>query len=294
VNSQVVDHTSIIRFIESWLGAKRTSVRETNISDWRRTVCGDLTSAFRPYDGGSVTLPTPLDRDGTVERIYAAKFRGPPVAGMPLGQPDIDSARVALLQEPGTRPSCPLPYELVVNASARAGFLSLTMEARNGAFGESAVGAPFNAYSYAETMACRSYAVRAGDVLHDDFAVGDRYRVRVDGPNGFTREFTGAPTDALSVVVDHTAQRAAGARLDVRLANHSSRSREVVVHDESYGAPLRRVALHAGGSAVVPVDVAATHGWYDFTVRAGELVYRYAGRVETGKWSVTDPAMGRA
>ncbi|CAM5336097.1 hypothetical protein SRIMM317S_04711 [Streptomyces rimosus subsp. rimosus] len=39
--SEVFDHTSIVRFLERWTG-----VREPNISAWRRTVCGDLTTAF--------------------------------------------------------------------------------------------------------------------------------------------------------------------------------------------------------------------------------------------------------
>ena len=41
VCSQVFDHTSILRFLETWTG-----VEEPNISAWRRQVCGDLTSAF--------------------------------------------------------------------------------------------------------------------------------------------------------------------------------------------------------------------------------------------------------
>ncbi len=41
VNSQVFDHTSVLRFLE-----RVTGVREPNISDWRRAVCGDLTSCF--------------------------------------------------------------------------------------------------------------------------------------------------------------------------------------------------------------------------------------------------------
>ena len=41
VNSQVFDHTSVIRFME-----QRFGVLEPNISPWRRAVCGDLTSAF--------------------------------------------------------------------------------------------------------------------------------------------------------------------------------------------------------------------------------------------------------
>ncbi|NMK49143.1 phospholipase C, phosphocholine-specific [Achromobacter sp. Bel] len=41
VNSQVFDHTSVIRFLEARFG-----VAEPNISPWRRAVAGDLTSAF--------------------------------------------------------------------------------------------------------------------------------------------------------------------------------------------------------------------------------------------------------
>ena len=41
VNSQVFDHTSVLRFIE-----QRFGVAEPNISPWRRAVCGDLTSLF--------------------------------------------------------------------------------------------------------------------------------------------------------------------------------------------------------------------------------------------------------
>ncbi len=42
VCSDVLDHTSLIRFVEARFG-----VREPNISAWRRQTCGDFTSAFR-------------------------------------------------------------------------------------------------------------------------------------------------------------------------------------------------------------------------------------------------------
>src|SRR5690606_37980221 len=50
VNSQVFDHTSPLRFLEVFLSQKYgKTIREDNISAWRRTVCGDLTSAFTAY-----------------------------------------------------------------------------------------------------------------------------------------------------------------------------------------------------------------------------------------------------
>lgn len=47
VSSVVADHTSVLRFLERWTG-----VAEPNISAWRRSVCGDLTSAFDFSGGG--------------------------------------------------------------------------------------------------------------------------------------------------------------------------------------------------------------------------------------------------
>jgi phospholipase C len=293
VNSQVFDHTSVIRFVETWLAANGTRVRETNISEWRRVVCGDLTSAFRPYDEEAIALPRPLDRDATVERIYNAKFRDRPNGGAPLSAAAIASARVGELQEPGTRPACPLPYELAVNGEVREGALELTLTARRDAFGEAAQGAAFNVYSYTEPneLAARAYAVRAGDVLTDAIPVGAEYRVRVDGPNGFMREFTGRQDAGAAIHVDHAGPASSG-RLSVRLRNHGGADRDVEIRDESYGAPSRRSVLRAGAESSATIDTAATKGWYDFTVRVAGLAYRYAGRVETGAWSTSDPAMG--
>ena len=53
VNSQAFDHTSVIRFIEARFG-----VKETNISGFRRAVCGDLTTAFNFASPNDEALPT--------------------------------------------------------------------------------------------------------------------------------------------------------------------------------------------------------------------------------------------
>jgi len=295
VNSQVFDHTSILMFIENWLSGKGKWVKETNISDWRRVVCGDLTSAFRAYDGEPIALPKALDLGATVERIYSAQFQPPPVGGAPLTKAEIASTRVAALQEAGTRPSCALPYELVVNGEARGGRFALAMEARTNAFGKTAQGAPFNAYSYGSAMSCRTYAVRAGDTVHDDLSIESAYHIRVDGPNGFMREFRGEATPPSRVVVDFAGRRATSGVLEIVITNLGAPARTIAIHDESYGAPARQVTVRGDGAhSSVEIDTSGAHGWYDFSVRDGAQVYRYAGRVETGKWSISDPAMGRA
>src|SRR5439155_12318414 len=53
-NSQVFDHTSVIRFLEILTG-----VQEPNISAWRRAVCGDPRScfSFTQHDASVPSLP---------------------------------------------------------------------------------------------------------------------------------------------------------------------------------------------------------------------------------------------
>src|SRR5690625_2557850 len=79
VNSQIFDHTSVLQFLENFLSKKKgTSIIEQNISPWRRAICGDLTSIFRPYNGEKVKLPTPVDKKPFVESIFNAQFKKPP------------------------------------------------------------------------------------------------------------------------------------------------------------------------------------------------------------------------
>ncbi|GFN25289.1 phospholipase [Achromobacter denitrificans] len=92
VNSQVFDHTSVIRFLEARFG-----VAEPNISDWRRAVAGDLTSAFdfagdrdpAPQGGKrrACALPYALDAEGVMAadgRHYRLTLRNPGAAGAVL------------------------------------------------------------------------------------------------------------------------------------------------------------------------------------------------------------------
>jgi len=116
VNSEVADHTSVIRFLERWTG-----VHEPNISPWRRAVCGDLTSAF---DFSDHDTRIPMLPDTYAMRRAADKLQPslpPPVIPAPGTQTMPE-------QEPGTRPARPLPYQLMANAAVAGGTVTVTME----------------------------------------------------------------------------------------------------------------------------------------------------------------------
>jgi phospholipase C len=214
VNSEVFDHTSILRMLER-IVAKKTGqpFRETNISAWRRTVCGDLSSVFRPYRGEKIDQPAPVVREPFLGSIHQAQFKPLPTGFKKLTAAEIAAAKAdpkfapwLSLQEPGTRPACALPYELSVDGILQdGGRFQISFAAGNRLFGACSAGAPFHVYSptkvktakgdTTEAGRCWHYAVAAGDAIHgawsiEDFADGV-YQLHVHGPNGFLRAFQG-------------------------------------------------------------------------------------------------------
>ncbi len=329
VNSEVFDHTSILRFLEHFLSHKTgRPVVEPHISPWRRAICGDLTSVFRPYHGEKLPRPQPPERKEFLSGIHQAQFKGLPTGFREWTEEEQARARDGRpgapglpRQEPGTRPACPLPYELGV-----AGALSedrrtfaITFAAGRDRFGERAAGAPFHVYSPVKTRLpgatppvfasgrTWTYAVAAGDRLTgrwllDDFE-GDTYHLRVHGPNGFFREFRGTARDPrLEVRLEPGPSGDDSApALSLHLRRLDARGPLVAhVEDMAYGQPARQVTLSPGDTSgvVLPLPLDASGGWYDFRVHLGDaaprFLQRFAGRHETGRVSLTDPFMGRA
>ena len=300
VNSQVFDHTSILQFLEKFVEQKTGKpLQETNISAWRRAVCGDLSSVFRPYSGEKIPLPVYLQKDPTIESIHKAQFRQLPSAFQKVsaGQAYEPS------QERGVRPACALPYELYCDGYAAAGgeHFAITMAAGKKVFGDHAAGSPFSVYSYGRELTVRNYALVAGDQLTDTIPLtepGQGYDLRVYGPNGFFRAFTGHKNNpALKVVVEYEFgkdQRPTG-RLVVRVVNESNESYKIVMTDKTYGEPERGQLLAPNGHTQIVLNATKHVGWYDWSLTVEGVKgfeKRYAGRVETGKESVSDPAMG--
>ncbi|PQA55636.1 phosphocholine-specific phospholipase C [Siphonobacter curvatus] len=295
VCSEVFDHTSVVQFLEKFVSHKRgKTLRETNISDWRRTVCGDLTSAFRPYAGEKMTLPTFVSRDPFVQSIHQAQFKPLPTGYKALSTEDLrQPATVLPQQEKGIRPSCALPYELYADVVPSKQGLQLVLSAKNELKGST--GAPFQVHEQSEgALKIRSYTVAAGDTLRDSFPT--TAQLKIYGPNGFYREFSGG-TIQVSCDYQRNRQKQYTGQLVLRIQNlNPTQDCPVSITDESYGNQAISKTLARAGQpgdrTELVIDLQKSHQWYDLSVKGSDSVYRYAGRVETGKAGYTDPLLG--
>jgi phospholipase C len=103
----------------------------------------------------------------------------------------------------------------------------------------------------------------------------------VRGPNGFYRHFTGKAGKPVVEV------RGAGTGLDI--VNHGT-ARALVKVANRYTHRETTVSVRPG--ATHQHRTPTVHGWYDLTVTAAGLERRYAGHLENGRESISDPAMG--
>lgn len=327
VNSEVLDHTSIIQFLENFLSKKTgKEIKETNISEWRRTVCGDLTSAFSTYNGEEIQYPQPVDKEKFIQSIYNAKFKELPSGYKLLNAAEINTINqnkavpeeLMPSQESGIRDSCALPYQMHASGSLSNDKKSFAINFKAGnPFGKRSAGVPFLAYAttnYQEAGSSDSlergkswaYAVKAGDALTENWALNNfensSYALSVYGPNGFFRSFAGNSNDPALLISDgyRTAlsiSKAVEDKLVLRIANNEADKKlKVTIRDKSYGSPVIIKEIMNGQTVEVDIDTAKNHGWYDFKLQVDgyeSFSQQFAGRVETGEIRKTDPLMGK-
>jgi phospholipase C len=269
VCSETFDHTSIIRFME-----RRFGVHEPNITRWRRTVCGDLTSAFdfSASPSPAPTLPPAPSQPADTGRHPNATGVHPPA-----------KQRVPR-QEPGTRPARPLDYHLKVDLHVTQHGLAFTLanDGRKGAHlqarSRSLKGAPF------------SYTLGAGKTLKPELEFSGGFDVSFHGPNGFFRRFAGGTHQPLLEVRGRREGR------DLVLTLHGRADHPLHVHVANAYGPDRTVRVGGRGRKRVRIPVADTHGWYDVlvTLRGHPHFKRgLAGHFENGRASASDPQLGR-
>jgi phospholipase C len=280
VCSQVFDHTSVIRFIETRFG-----VAEPNITPWRRSVCGDLTSAFdfaSPNDTAWPTLP-----DTKRQRAVAdEQCRTLPEPVVPDVQTMVADGIVA--QEAGTRPARPLPYELHVHGRIEPAGFAIQFVNSGGQ------GAHFYVYSTNRLDGPRRYTVEAGKTLSDNWQIADGggYALSVHGPNGYFRQFGGRVAGIPDLGVQTAYDRNTG---DIRLiiSNSTRHAIDYRLRDNAYGGAGRHRRIAPDSTVEELWPLAGSNCWYDLTLTIDghpDWRRRFAGHIETDRISSSDPA----
>ncbi len=265
VCSQVFDHTSIIRFLEAWTG-----VYEPNISGWRRQVCGDLTSAF------DFTLPD--TNYPSLPAVTSITCTG----GVYLPVP---SPQVFPVQEPGSRPARPLPYQPDVSGSVQYPLGTLWLTLTNGGCASVHLAVYANAYrtdgpwSY-DVAACTSQRVLFGTQTN----TGGRYDFTCYGPNGFQRRFAGqCQTNCGLLEISSSIDPVAGG-IQLTLTNATSAIASFTVSNGYQGTGPWTYTIPAGQTATDTYFVVTNNGgWYDLTVTVDidpAFLRRLAGHIE--------------
>jgi phospholipase C len=258
---------------------------ETNITAWRRAVCGDLTAAFdfATPNTARVALPDtsayePADRERHPDYV-------------PL--PPTHQARPS--QERGLPSARALPYELQVSGAADIANAAFRIDFAN----TGQAGACFHVRSGNTSIGPWTYTVEAGKSLSDSWNVArgnqGRYDLSVYGPNGFLRTFRG------------TASPNAQAKLDID-CSYDTDDYKLVLQITNLGPVPCRVTianaydndviahrLRPGQSFRKRLSLKASFGWYDHVVEVDTdqaFLRRLAGHVENGRDSASDPAIG--
>lgn len=271
VNSEVFDHTSVIRFCEVRFG-----VVDPGISAWRRAVCGDLTSCF-DFKNPNAPLPKLPPTSDAASRAAALPGRTKPSVPLMQSPP---------VQASGVRRSRPLGYNLRATAVSSAG---LRLEISN----EGSLGAVVHVYDCMRLDdGPHRFTVTPGRQAISEWAAGS-YDLFVLGPNGFHRRFAGDSRRSEPALAILPMER----KIRVVARNAGLTERRIVISHNAYGDRLKSwsASLSAGRRREHVVDLNATGGWYDFTVTCEGLegyLARFAGRLDDRQFTTTDPALG--
>ncbi|GAA2602846.1 phospholipase C, phosphocholine-specific [Actinomadura fulvescens] len=261
VCSQVFDHSSITQFMERWLG-----VKAPDMSDWRRTVAGDLTSAF---DFSRAGRRPSVQRPGAVP-AFTGRWKPVPPADQKMPPP-----------EPGTRPARPLPYQPEAALRVVKGALRLSLTNT----GSDSV--HFALYPYAgELPKPRHFDVARK--VEEEIKVSGSYDLVLTGPNGFRREFAGDVRPGGGAEVASAPQANGGRDLWIILENTGDEEVTFTLTTLAYAEGDRRVKVRPGRRRKVHWNT--DHGWYDVEITAsGEPAFRrrLMGHVENGRPSVS-------
>ena len=284
VVSETFDHTSVLQFLEI-----KFNITCPNISPWRRSITGDLMSFFDFESPADFTWPELPD---------TTEYRKEAIEDCFLPYPEIPAAQTYPVQEIGTRISRALDYTFEVHDYVVSSRLEIEIsnKGKNGA-----AFSLFDVLKLQTDVAVKQYAVEGGKSINESLPIDSEYHFILLGPNGFTREYVSSKkiaehgttlafdvsTKSLLLTIENSNQD----DLDFVLCNNA--------YFEYYAVPSTIYTVPAAGSTVIAIDIASAGNWYDFVLNRGSSCgdtsinsRRFAGHMETGVDSISDPAMG--
>ena len=140
---------------------------------------------------------------------------------------------------------------------------------------------------------CR-YTVDAAKLLTDEWGVNETacaYDREVYGLNGYFHKMAGN-IRSVEPEIKLEYNRVKGG-ISIALQNHSAAPIRAEIISNAYDCgKLDPISLAPGEKLEKHINLAKSNNWYDFTVKtAAGFLHRFAGRVETGKHGISDPAM---
>ncbi|MCW1964495.1 phosphocholine-specific phospholipase C [Chryseobacterium viscerum] len=274
VNSEVSDHTSVLQFLEKFIMKKFSkNVHVDNISDWRRAVCGDLTSAF---NSSSVKAPEMdyLNQKDYAKTINAAKNK--PVPDLKWYSENELNGNLLEIQERGLKPSNPLPYHFHVNLEGEQ--IKMANLKENGVPLLIYDRTQFNNKDYHF-----SYALYSKQMLSHTVHSG-AYDYEIFGPNGFFRKFKGNKTAEIEVILTNMSSKN---QAELIIRNHKKKNFPISLED-LYRKNQKTISVQKPEEKII-IDLDKYKGWYDLKLTLNDHLWHFAGRIETGKVSVSDP-----
>ncbi|WHX15891.1 alkaline phosphatase family protein [Streptomyces malaysiensis subsp. malaysiensis] len=265
VASEVFDHTSTIKFLEIWAAHLGKPFRCPNISDWRRSIAGDLTSAldFAHPQPGPTALPDP--RAERPVSIAADHMKARPLSFHPHATISEDRAS-------GT-------------VTAR---MTLTGGPKDKALSFQVFPDKYKAFSSTPfTVAAR----KPRDYTWDAKATDGKYAFSIYSNDGFVRSFAGqvAPagkTDGALPRVEVALLRGEGitqeAQVKLTLHNDGTEPVDYTLTAHDYLGRTRNVTVAPGRTKVVMWPT--QQGYYDVVITVNTdttWTQRYAGRIAT-------------
>ncbi|MDB6000076.1 MAG: phospholipase phosphocholine-specific [Rhizobacter sp.] len=285
--SQLFDHTSVIRFMEEWMvgrGFARNQVTCTNISPWRRAVCGDMTSAFN-FAAPNTDFPSGVPNSAVYFKNWGSVTPTPPkVQVMPKQE---------MVATGVPRPAAPLPYRMNVTGAGPGTGRQFALNFTN----TGTVAAAFIVYSTLRSDGPWHYTVEAGKSITNEIWNWSSapFHLSVHGHNGFMREYQGSFDAAGRFAQVSLAEDPANHSVQLTFKNTGTTTCSFKVVDAAYGDHTAlTIDVPAGQTRTQAKTLDYSRGWYDLVVTLNnDSAYRarLAGHLEGAGLDFTDPVL---